>query len=217
MSFIERIREIEEKKARKASQEAELKLTEQKRIEAIRVETEKADRLEWKIRRDFIIEQTNRIITLSGILENLQKIDKEIHSQNSKDHYFLFAPALSKALLVWGHGFTVSHSLELKAEGNIHSFNIDNSKVFSKPMLNDNNVPMDCDGRYDFHFISISINPDTETLSINRKEFEPKDWKNKEILENALFDSYLQPEGEYYIRPRMDDIKEDYGDRTGTN
>lgn len=123
-------------------------------------------------RRLFVVEQTQKILRGSGVLDNLLRIENELLDGNVTEHDLFYKPDDGKAVLVWGKNFRYSD------HGHVVSANY---------------------GSFGYSTIEAVVDPDGETLTIIGNEnykFNNQEWQNVGAVESALAKSYVYPKHE---------------------
>jgi hypothetical protein len=181
VEIIKRIQALRTAEAarRKAAEEAAKTQAELEKQEAARQEREREEK-----RRAFVAQQTEKILTASGVLEGLQRIDKELLEGNVLKHDINYSLEDGKLSLVWGNGY------ELLADGTVKGKGDD----------------------YDFSLIEVSVDPDKETMSIRGSEiymFEGDTWKEAKKVEESLALAYVDPRRRVPSRPSYHSERDD--------
>jgi hypothetical protein len=200
MSVIERIKQIQTPVQQKPG-EVELEKARLQKVEAIQYAKEDVERQKKEAQAKFIIQETERIMAESGIINGLQELDQEISKQKHlnfvgriDDHSLIYEPEKSRALLVWGYGFQVdSCGFEVGSFGIGEPFQ---SSLAYAHIIADS-PREEGTGNYGFAYIEVYIDIDNKTIKINNKTLGRKEWKKRDLSETILAKAFLEPKREY--------------------
>ncbi|MGA3291633.1 MAG: hypothetical protein ABSC49_00625 [Candidatus Microgenomates bacterium] len=131
------------------------------REEQLRLAKEAAEK-----RIQFVINQTEKVLTESKAIDELRQIDKDLLEGNVGNHDLNYSPENGKISLAWGTGY---HS---KSDGGFSG-----------------------SGDYSFSVIEVGVNPDKETLTvIGARVFGTFSLHDNRKIEKAIDDAYLEPQ-----------------------
>lgn len=170
---IEEIRRILQERADQAAREGIARKEAEEKARRVREEAERQQREAEEKRRRFVIQQTEKIMRNSGVLDGLRRIEKELLEGNVSKHGISYSPENGKATLTWGIGFDMS------ADGGV------------KRQPGDN---------YNFSSLEVFVDSDKEQLTIQGAftyQFSQNDWKDIEKIEKALAAAYVDPQREF--------------------
>ncbi|MFH1971628.1 MAG: hypothetical protein ABIJ05_04575 [Patescibacteria group bacterium] len=166
MSIIELIRSVQHEREIQSENE-KIAFERDKELKINEAEKKKNERLE------FVRQQTERILQLSGALQGLQKIGKELLDDNVINNSISYAPECGEVTLAWGQGFDNRH---------------------------DGTFSSSSDG-HDFLSIEVHVDPDKQKLTIegrNTYVLNQSSWSNINNVEKALALAYLDPKRTYF-------------------
>lgn len=171
---IEEIRRIQQERADQAAREGVARKEAEEKDRWAREEAERQQREAKEKRRKFVVQQTERIMKNSGVLDGLQRIEKELLEGNVSKHGISYSPEKGKATLAWGTGFNI---------------------------LADGGVKHQPGNDYNFSSLEVFVDSDKEQLTIQGAftyQFSQNDWKDIKKIEKALAAAYVDPRREFY-------------------
>ena len=137
------------------------------REEQLRLEKEAADK-----RRQFVINQTEKVLTESKALDELRQIDRDLLEGSVRSHNLNYSPENGKVSLAWGTGFSPQPDGGFSGSGD-----------------------------YSFSVIEVSVNPDKETITVKgQRDFGTFSLRDNRRIEKAIDDAYFEPERHVYER-----------------
>lgn len=117
-------------------------------------------------RRQFVISQTEKVLTESKALDELRQIDRDLLEGNVENHSLNYSPENGKISLAWGTGFSP------KPDGGFSG-----------------------SGDYSFSVIKVSVNPDKETVVVEgERDFGTFSFRDGRGIEKAIDAAYLEPQ-----------------------
>lgn len=176
MSIIERIREIQRTQAEQAAREKAEKEAVTENVRLVRERAEKPQGEAAEKRKLFVVQQTKKVITESGVLDCFTKIKDELLEEGEDKHPL--------TMHEWWGERLIPNTFFKKLEQNYEQGSL---KLMWGSTLG-------ISTGWGYYYILAEVNPDNETLTLGNKVFQKQEWANKELIEDAVGKTDLNPE-----------------------
>ncbi|MFA6007517.1 MAG: cell envelope integrity protein TolA [Candidatus Shapirobacteria bacterium] len=183
---IEIIKRLEQERRDKAERERIVAEQRAQREIVLRNEAERLQKEKEEARRQFVLQQTGKIIHSSGVWDGLKRIETELLEGSVENHGFCNSSLWDKFTLAWGKGYLTNTSGTVTSVGSDFSFST----------------------------IEVTIDPDQEILNIdglNRYTLDKKELTNKGRVEEVLAKAYLDPKRHVYSKSYSSDHEDNSG------
>lgn len=177
MSVVERIKQIQEAQAEQAAREKAEEEAVAENVRLVREGVEKPQREAAEKRKLFVVQQTEKVITESGVLDCFTKIKDELLEEGEDKHTLtMHQPG--------GGERPIPNTFFKKLKQNYEQGSL---KLMWGSTLG---ISLG----WGYCYILAEVNPDNETLTLGNKVFQKQEWANKELIEDAVGKAYLNPE-----------------------
>ena len=176
MSVIERIRQIQQAQAKQAANEKVAREAAAENVRLAREEVERPQREIAEKRKLFVVQQTEKVITESGVLDCFTKIKDELLEEGEDKHPLTMHKSSGER--------PIPNTFFKKLKQNYE-------QGFLKLMWGST---LGISTGWGYYYIMAEVNPDNKTLTIGSKVFQKQEWANKELIEDAVSKAFLNPE-----------------------